>query len=345
IAVTSGGRSSSAVDEEITIDLSRLSRIQLSDDHKSVSIGPGATWGDVYSKLEPLNLTVSGSMSAQDRVGGFVLGGGLSWFSNQYGWACDNVLEFEVVTPLGRKLWANMDLNQGLFWALKGSSGALGIVTKITVPTIHNGVIYGGALTFEAVHLPRLLQGIEDLAGSALDDSSNSELADIDSLPGTRRTYFTLTIRLNTKAMHTIHDAALVAARDMGIDANETCRVLFQPITIPHLLASYRKNVFDLNAAHGPLLLISVKMTWVEPERDEHFNHKTTALRRLIEEKMKRMEALEDFIHPLYAASDQDLFAQEEWKTSPNGRMLKAVAREYDPDEVWSKMVPGTWHV
>ncbi|SMR49616.1 unnamed protein product [Zymoseptoria tritici ST99CH_1A5] len=339
-------------------------------------------------------------MSAQDRVGGFVLGGGLSWFSNQYGWACDNVLEFEVVTPLGRKLWANMDLNQGLFWALKGSSGALGIVTKITVPTIHNGVIYGGALTFEAVHLPRLLQGIEDLAGSALDDSSNSghlsltwhasaksfsyssyivntasnqsasalmsfraishktsslrpmtiaesarELADIDSLPGTRRTYFTLTIRLNTKAMHTIHDAALVAARDMGIDANETCRVLFQPITIPHLLASYRKNVFDLNAAHGPLLLISVKMTWVEPERDEHFNHKTTALRRLIEEKMKRMEALEDFIHPLYAASDQDLFAQEEWKTSPNGRMLKAVAREYDPDEVWSKMVPGTWHV
>lgn len=121
----------------------------LAEKDRSVTLGPGARWNDVYTALEPHNLTVSGGRAAYLGVGGYVLGGGLSWFANEHGWTCDSVLEFEVVTPQGQTLWASKHFNDDIFYALKGSLGAFGIVTKIKVPTIENKAVYGGAVAFE----------------------------------------------------------------------------------------------------------------------------------------------------------------------------------------------------
>jgi FAD/FMN-containing dehydrogenase len=56
----------------------------------------GAKWGDVYKTLQPYGVAVTGGRSDTVGVGGFIIGGGLSYFGNKYGLACDNVLNFEV---------------------------------------------------------------------------------------------------------------------------------------------------------------------------------------------------------------------------------------------------------
>jgi FAD/FMN-containing dehydrogenase len=58
----------------VTIDLRCLNHIELADDHLTTSVGSGTRWGEVYRRLEPLNLTVVGGRDSQIGAGGFVLG-------------------------------------------------------------------------------------------------------------------------------------------------------------------------------------------------------------------------------------------------------------------------------
>ncbi|PQE33511.1 FAD binding domain-containing protein [Rutstroemia sp. NJR-2017a WRK4] len=99
-AVKSGGHSAfrggSNIDGGVTIDLLHLNQVDVSADQKSTSLGPGNRWLDVYSKLDARNLSVVGGRVADIGVGGLTLGGGISFFSNRYGWACDNVINYEV---------------------------------------------------------------------------------------------------------------------------------------------------------------------------------------------------------------------------------------------------------
>ncbi|KAF7193364.1 FAD-dependent monooxygenase CTB5 [Pseudocercospora fuligena] len=154
IAVASGGHSSntgaSNINHGITIDLAQLNQVRLADNNSAVYLGPGARWEDVYTVFEPHNLTVFGGRVAHVGVGGYVLGGGLSWFANEHGWTCDSVLDLQVVTPQGQVLWATEHYNDDIFYALKGSLGAFGIVTQIKVPTISNSAVYAGALSYSS---------------------------------------------------------------------------------------------------------------------------------------------------------------------------------------------------
>jgi hypothetical protein len=62
----------------VTIDLSNLKQITVSQDKKLVSLGPGNRWGEVYTKLEPLNLAVLGGRWGNVGVGGLLTGGNFS---------------------------------------------------------------------------------------------------------------------------------------------------------------------------------------------------------------------------------------------------------------------------
>lgn len=77
-------------------------------------------------------------------VGGLTLGGGISFFSNQYGWACDNVISFEVVTASGVIITASSTSYSDLYWSLRGGGNNFGIVTKFDLKTISQGQMWGG---------------------------------------------------------------------------------------------------------------------------------------------------------------------------------------------------------
>ena len=78
-AIRGGGHSriagSSNADAGVTIDLVKLKFVEIAKDKKTVRIGAGNVWGDVYKTLEDHGLTVVGGRVSDVGVGGFTLGG------------------------------------------------------------------------------------------------------------------------------------------------------------------------------------------------------------------------------------------------------------------------------
>ena len=56
----------------------------LAPDHKTAAIGPGSHWGEAYEETLKHGKIVVGGRLAHIGVGGFTLGGGLSYLSSQY---------------------------------------------------------------------------------------------------------------------------------------------------------------------------------------------------------------------------------------------------------------------
>lgn len=75
----------------ITVAFDQMRGIELAEDKSVVGVEPGNTWYDVYTRLESEGLAVVGGRVSAIGVGGLTLGGGISHFSNEYGWGCDNV--------------------------------------------------------------------------------------------------------------------------------------------------------------------------------------------------------------------------------------------------------------
>lgn len=65
----------SNIEDGVTIDLSLLKQVQVSDNRKIVFVGGGARWEEVYRVLDALNLAVAGARVIDVGVGGLTLGG------------------------------------------------------------------------------------------------------------------------------------------------------------------------------------------------------------------------------------------------------------------------------
>ncbi|EFR04966.1 6-hydroxy-D-nicotine oxidase [Nannizzia gypsea CBS 118893] len=134
----------------VTIDFSSLKGITVSKDRRTVSLGAGNTWLDVYSQLQKEDLVAIGGRVADIGVGGLTLGGGISFFSNLYGWAADNVRSFEVVTASGDIIHASPHRHADLYWALRGGGNNFGLVTEFEVFSypLKGGEMWGGNLVY-----------------------------------------------------------------------------------------------------------------------------------------------------------------------------------------------------
>ncbi|KAL6806862.1 hypothetical protein GGI42DRAFT_341063 [Trichoderma sp. SZMC 28013] len=134
-AVKSGGHSiaagTSSIDNGVVIHMGGINQITLSEDESQLSVGTGNRWVNVYSFLDGTGLAVIGGRVAGVGVGGFTLGGGVSYFSGKHGWSCDNVMAYE------------------LFFALRGGGNNFGIITRIDFITYPQGDFFVGARTFE----------------------------------------------------------------------------------------------------------------------------------------------------------------------------------------------------
>jgi FAD/FMN-containing dehydrogenase len=90
----------------VLLSMSKLITIALNEDKTVASIGPGNRWLNVYEYLEPHGLVVVGGRVGQVGVPGLLLGGGISFYSNQHGFASDNVVKYEVHLTLSQFLSA-----------------------------------------------------------------------------------------------------------------------------------------------------------------------------------------------------------------------------------------------
>lgn len=78
-AIRGGGHTpwagSANIDRGVTIDLRSLNEVAVNEDKTIASVGAGATWGEVYQKMDSLGLAVIGGRGSSIGVGGLLTGG------------------------------------------------------------------------------------------------------------------------------------------------------------------------------------------------------------------------------------------------------------------------------
>ncbi len=160
----------SNIDDGITIDLVHLNETSVSDDRRTVSVGPGARWVNVSTVLDPMNLAVLGGRDANVGVAGLLLGGGFSFFSSRHGWACDNVRKYEVVLASGKVVYASPLENPDLYKALRGGGGSsFGIVTRFDLEALEQGNLWTNTLIFPSNKYASVAEKFTDLVIKDLD--------------------------------------------------------------------------------------------------------------------------------------------------------------------------------
>lgn len=145
VAVRSGGHGwpgASNTAGGVTIDLSMMNRTAYDPETNVASIQPGGHWKDVYADLEKQGVVVAGGRDGGVGVGGFLLGGGLSFYSGRTGFGCDSVVNFEVVLANGTIVNANRTAHADLWRALKGGGSNFGIVTRFDMEAIPSQDMY-----------------------------------------------------------------------------------------------------------------------------------------------------------------------------------------------------------
>ncbi len=65
----------SSIEDGVLIDLREMRGIEISEDSKIASVGPGARWSDVYDAIDSRGVTVVGPRLPNVGIGGFILGG------------------------------------------------------------------------------------------------------------------------------------------------------------------------------------------------------------------------------------------------------------------------------
>ncbi|KAH9208267.1 hypothetical protein DL95DRAFT_467911 [Leptodontidium sp. 2 PMI_412] len=148
------GHSSS--EDGVLIDLREMKEIEISEDGKIASVRPGARWSDVYEALDSHGMSVVGP-----RLPDGGIGGGLSFFSGEYGLGADKVESFEIVLSDGLIVDANSAEHPNLFWALKGGGSHFGIVTRFDLSTVPIRDLWYSMSTYAITEVPEILLAFE----------------------------------------------------------------------------------------------------------------------------------------------------------------------------------------
>ena len=173
------------INDGVTIDLTKLNSVSVNEDHTVAHVGAGASWLDVYVYLDTLGLSVAGGRNGNVGVGGLTLGGGISYFAPRVGWACDNVVNFEIALASGDLVNANATFAPDLFRALKGGANNFGVVTRFDFAAFPQGEILQGPIGSPFSEREAVFKAFADLAGSPHYDPYVSVVTGVAWLPKT----------------------------------------------------------------------------------------------------------------------------------------------------------------
>lgn len=136
------------------------------EESQIASIQPGSSWGPVYETLAPYEVVAVGGRADVVGVGGFTTGGGYSFHTGMRGFACDNVVNFEVVLSDGSIVNANANEHADLWKALKGGSGNFGFVTRIDQEVFQSNQVYANLNSYTLDKKPAVREAFFDFVNN-----------------------------------------------------------------------------------------------------------------------------------------------------------------------------------
>ncbi|RYP91134.1 hypothetical protein DL770_002742 [Monosporascus sp. CRB-9-2] len=124
----------------------------------SVSIGSGATFQDMIDAV--------GGAGRELRATGASLGGGVGRLQGKYGITSDSIRRVRMALWNGTIVEASDDINQDLFWGVRGAGQNFGIVIETTFetyPASDGGMHYNVDMTFSGESLETVIDTINSL--------------------------------------------------------------------------------------------------------------------------------------------------------------------------------------
>ncbi|KAH8704422.1 hypothetical protein GQ44DRAFT_664060 [Phaeosphaeriaceae sp. PMI808] len=173
-AVKGGGHNANTgfnnIQNGVTIDMRSIKSVEISKGDEVIRVGAGALSQDAYDAAEKRNLTVLAGRIGVVGLGGFLTGGGISFYSPQFGWACDSIVNFEVVLASGEIVNANATSRPDLYTALKGGQSNFGIVTRFDLKAYPATKIWGGRIAYAPAAVTDLLTAFTNFKGAMTPD-------------------------------------------------------------------------------------------------------------------------------------------------------------------------------
>lgn len=115
----------------LTLDLSRLRRIQIDAAKRMAVVEPACLGGELNDALARHGLFFPVAHAYTVGIGGFLLQGGFGWNSRVLGLACESVVGLDLVLADGSLVHASADENADLFWAARGAgTGFFAVVVR-----------------------------------------------------------------------------------------------------------------------------------------------------------------------------------------------------------------------
>ncbi|ORY68296.1 uncharacterized protein BCR38DRAFT_463837 [Pseudomassariella vexata] len=369
-AVRGGGhmlvRGANSIDHGILIVLSNLSRIAISEDRETVQVGPGLRWSDVYNYLLPFDRAVVGGRIGNVGVPGLLLGGGLSFHSYQYGWAMDNVVEYEVVLADGEIVRVGEDAYADLFWALKGGGANFGIVTNFKLRTVPSIKVLAGGVTVGEGDIDLLFQSLAQFISRNKDPLVH--ILPQALTPDPRQKSVTLTFFYDSPSNAT--PASVVSATPEGLHSSfsvtweaylaalpelyaavpakalVSVAVYWQPIMRLWMEASKATNpvgnALGLDPDKGDYLAWAVVVMWNNTAYDEVVMAWADDTTVKMNDAAKEAGVYDGFKYIGDAAEFNDVFGGYGCESREK---LLHISRKYDPDRLFQALMPGGFKI
>ena len=158
----------------LVIDTIHLNQITLAADKKTVTLGVGAQWGDVYKALNGSGVSVNGARSPNPGVGGQTLGGGIGWLSTIAGTCAASVVGVDVVLANGTLVHADGSMNSDLLWAVRGGGPNFGVIISYTYKTLPIDKVWFESRLYNADRNQELIKALVEYQALAANDSNAS---------------------------------------------------------------------------------------------------------------------------------------------------------------------------
>ncbi len=139
-----------SLEDAILIKTERMRGVEVDAGAQSARVEAGVLSVELAEAAQQHGLSSLPGSSPDVGVTGFHLGGGLSWFGRQYGFACNRVRAIELVTADGEARTVDGANEPDLFWALRGGGGDYAIVTALHIDLVPVADAYAGAFLWPA---------------------------------------------------------------------------------------------------------------------------------------------------------------------------------------------------
>ena len=139
--------------DDVVIDLSKMTAVRVDTEKKLVAIQAGADGGDVDHETALHNLICLTGTVSHTGFAGVALGGGIGHLSRWLGTVVDSIVSYEMVTATGDVVRVDEAKDPELFWGMRGNGASFGIVTEFVLKLRdmpNNGIIRSAPILWGA---------------------------------------------------------------------------------------------------------------------------------------------------------------------------------------------------